>query len=87
MEFPALITLLRSKGILNKDVNCKANLNKHDRDFYEFYAYNRPYSVTIRFVGDDKEVTFIQIDNDITGNALELTGDIDDIYSSDFDIL
>lgn len=40
MDFPALITLLKTKGILNKDVNCKTNLNKHDRDFYEFYAYS-----------------------------------------------
>lgn len=82
MEFPALITLLKSKGILNKDVNCKANLNKHDRDFYEFYAYNRPYSVTIRFVGDDKEVTYIQIVNDITNEEFELTGNV---YVNDFD--
>ena len=86
MDFPALITLLRSKGILNKDVNCKANLNKHDRDFYEFYAYNRPYSVSIRFFGDDEEVSYVQIVNDITGDEVEITGDVDDVYCDDFDI-
>lgn len=84
MDFPELITLLRSKGILNKDVNCKANLNKHDRDFYEFYAYNRPYSVTIRFIGDDNEVTYVQIVNDITGDEFEITGDV---YCDDFETL
>lgn len=84
MDFPALITLLRSKGILNKDVNCKANLNKNDRNFYEFYSYNRPYSVTIRFIDDDKEVTYVQIVNDITNEELEITGDV---YSDDFDTI
>lgn len=84
MDFPELITLLKSKGILNKDVNCKANLNKHDRDFYEFYAYNRPYSVTIRFIGDEKEVTFVQIINDITDETFELTGDV---FYNDFETL
>jgi hypothetical protein len=84
MEFPALITLLKSKGILNKDVNCKANLNKNDRDFYEFYAYNRPYSVTIRFIGDEKEVTFVQITNDITNETFELTGDV---FYNDFETI
>ena len=84
MEFPALITLLRTKDILNRDVNCKANLNKHDRDFYEFYAYNRPYSVTIRFIGDEKEVTFVQIVNDVTDEEFEITGDV---YCDDFNTL
>lgn len=84
MDFPELITLFKSKGILNRDVNCKANLNKHDRDFYEFYSYNRPYSVTIRFIGDDKEVTFVQIINDITNEEFEITGDV---YSDDFETL
>ena len=84
MKFPALITLLKSKGILNKDVNCKANLNKHDSDFYEFYTYNRPYSVTIRFIGDDKEVTFVQIINDITNETFEITGDV---HYSDFEAI
>ena len=83
MEFPALITLLKSIRILNRDVNCKANLNKHDRDFYEFYAYNRPYSITIRFIGDDKEVTYVQIINDITNEEFEIA---DNVYSDNFDI-
>lgn len=84
MDFPELITLLKSKGILNKDVNCKANLNKHDRDFYEFYAYNRPYSVTIRFIGDEKKVTFVQIINDITNKTFELTSDV---FYNDFETI
>ena len=84
MKFTTLITLLKSKGILNKDVNCEANLNKNDRDFYEFYVYNRPYSITIRFIGDDKEVTFVQIINDITDETFEITGDV---YCDDFDTL
>jgi hypothetical protein len=84
MKFPELITLLKSKGFLNKDVNCKANLHKHYREFYEFYAYNRPYGVTIRFIGDEKEVTYVQIINDITNEEFELTGDV---YCDDFDTL